>query len=271
MKCDKCGFEMQETLDYCPNCGNQMVIETENPIPNDAELLHSPLETRLLSAFRDKMFLSICILLSAFTVIQILSASFPIIQILFTVFLWIIYASARKNEVNDRMMRCVSGTIYAQKIIIIVLGALLLVCGIIVAVVMAVAGNSIDLSQILNDALNESDLGAAFQIPLGITVGLITSLFIIVIFVLIAVMVVAYISLHIIHRFAKSLHISVQNGNYMPVGARAAKIWILVTAIFAAFGALGSIADVKMLLTNGTTVAIYILAYILIGKYLEAE
>ena len=60
--------------------------------------------------------------------------SFSVINILLTVFLWLTYASARKDKVPTDHLRFISGTLFAQYVILFVAAGLCLLVGVIFAI-----------------------------------------------------------------------------------------------------------------------------------------
>ena len=60
--------------------------------------------------------------------------SVPLIHILITVFLWLTYAQSRKDVADAEHLRCVSGAVYAQYVIVYVAAGLCLLAGVIFAV-----------------------------------------------------------------------------------------------------------------------------------------
>ena len=86
---------------------------------------------QLLPALKDPLFLVVCILLSISCLLSLSAGSVPLIDILITVFLWLTYAQARKDIADAGHLRCVSGALYAQYVIVYVVAGLLLVVGVI--------------------------------------------------------------------------------------------------------------------------------------------
>ncbi len=269
MLCNNCGFETSEPAEFCPNCGRTLSKECLST--NEYERIPcNPIKERFLNAFKDNMFLSLCILVSISSALQIVFENLPLFTILFTIFLWIIFASSKKDEVNDKMMRCVSGTIYAQKIVLIVAGGLIALCVAAICSAFALVGGSIDFYEIFSEAVDISGLDIPLQI-LQFTSSVLIVVFIFALVLIIAVLVINFIGLHKIHTFAKSLYTNAQNNVFMPEKADAAKNWLLAFAIFAVISAFGSITDLKSFIANGLDVAIYILAYLLVRKHFSED
>ena len=85
---------------------------TQCPNFESEEQIVAPVQTvadRVLPALKDGIFLAICILMSASCLISLSMDSIPLINILATVFLWLTYAQSRKDIVDAKHLRCVSG------------------------------------------------------------------------------------------------------------------------------------------------------------------
>ena len=130
MKCNNCGFESEQEFNYCKQCGAPINIGQVQPVSLN------PAADRILPALKDKLFLTMCILFSAACVLNMALDGIPAITILFTVFMWIVYADARKGIVNERHLRNISGTVYASYILGNVVSILFLVVGGLMAFIM---------------------------------------------------------------------------------------------------------------------------------------
>ena len=127
MKCYKCGNEVEEGREVCPVCEASVI----NP---------SPLASKMLSLFGDKMFLAMCVLLSVAAGIGVISGGgFSVTTILFTIFLWLLYSDAKKSVVEVSKMRVISGTLFAQFVLSII-SVVCIAIGVVVIVVLATQG-----------------------------------------------------------------------------------------------------------------------------------
>ena len=210
MKCSNCGYESQEDFIYCTNCGTAVV--------NAPAVSLNPVADRVLAALKDKMFLAICILMSATTALTIISGSgLPIINILITIFLWLTYSHAAKNYANPDQIRNISGTIYASYIISNVVAILVIVVGVLVALSFALLKNTAELIDGFYLALEEAqvDLGALnlteeILLILGWAIGFV--------FVLAGAIILVFnlLGMRKIHRFVKSVYVGIltQNGAF---------------------------------------------------------
>ena len=132
MKCKNCGFENEQGVEYCVNCGESLACDCA-PMPVEAVSLN-PAADIVMNALRDKLFLVLCVLMTASCAMSIITSGVSLIYILITIFLWLTYADAQKGFANEKHLRVISGTVYAQYIIINVLSVLLLVSGALVGV-----------------------------------------------------------------------------------------------------------------------------------------
>ena len=266
MKCSKCGSEIIDNLEYCTNCGSKIKNDTENQATYTPITLINPIEQKLLTVFKDKLFLCICILLSVSVFVQtIFYSDFSILEILLTIFLWIIYSSAQKEKVNFDMMRCVSGTLFAEKIILIVVAVLLFICGMILVFV----GNVVDyiISTIFNNSASfPYNFDAIF--PEGTPTASITIILIIASIILLIAIIIAIIRTHQIHKFAKELYESENTATYSTKTANSAKNWILVDVVLCSLTIFSELLTLSLSLGNCLNLAINIVAYILIKKHL---
>lgn len=262
MKCLYCGHETGEDFIYCPNCGKSV---------DDAPAVSlNPTADKVLCALKDKMFLAICILMSASCVASLLCSSIQIISILLTIFLWITYSQAAEGCADPNNLRRVSGTVYASYVVGNVVAGILIVCGLVVAAAIGFMKDYSDLIDNIYFELNNApidldaiDITAEFISTMGWVIGLM--------FVAIGVLVLVMNILGIrkIHRFVKSIYqgILCQNPNFE--NPRAAKNWIIVFAVLSSVSVVFSINDLDAvgLVANGTLIAAEIISAIMIDKY----
>lgn len=266
MKCINCGNEIADNSAFCAFCGSPTspVEETQTTV--------SAVHQKLLDIFKDKLFLVLCILVSASTVISIASSNVPLLLILFTIFLWLIYAKAAKNTVDIKNMRNVSGTIFATYVIGWVTIGLLGLVSVMGAVVALAIGNTAELQGIITKVLSEIDYSFnEFDTILELATGsimIITAVVLIIVFIAcIIAAVINIFGMRSIHKFAKSLYKSAEIDNFCIEKLAAAKSWILVFGILSCVSCLFSIGSFKLFLSNGCLGAAYILAYVLIREH----
>ncbi|MGN1319717.1 MAG: zinc-ribbon domain-containing protein [Acutalibacteraceae bacterium] len=266
MKCNNCGNEIVENSAFCTFCGSP-VSPTE---PTEAPT--SAVKQKILNIFKDKLFLVLCILVSVATVFSIASKNIPLLLILFTIFLWLIYAKATKNEVDIKNMRCVSGTVFAAYVLNWVLIGFLGFATVIGAIITLAIGSTAEFESIMQEVLSEYAFSVnGFDSLLGLTTASIMIIAVVAFIMLFVICVIAAIvnifGMRSIHKFAKSLYISAEIDNFCIEKLNAAKSWLLVLGIFNCISALPCIDDFKAFITSGCLGAAYILAYILIKKH----
>ncbi len=105
---------MEEGAKFCTSCGEPAGAGAP---PEESK------PSALASAFAGNLFLAICVLISIATVLM-----FDLVHVLFAIFCWVIYYSAKKDELNVPMMRAVSGTVFAGRIIYFIGAITLLLC-----------------------------------------------------------------------------------------------------------------------------------------------
>ena len=86
MKCSYCGFESNRDYQYCPQCGAVMEKKDAGftPPPQTDFVYETPTpqpEHKIVTALKDKLFLVVCILISACCGLSFLGGGLPIIRI----------------------------------------------------------------------------------------------------------------------------------------------------------------------------------------------
>lgn len=260
MKCMNCGFEAQENFDFCPNCGRQTAVAEPVSL--------NPAADGILFALKDKLFLLICIFMSAATVFSLAEGTVNIINILLCVFLWLVYAGACKGEADVAHLRNVSGTVYAYYVIVYVVCGILLVVGGLCAFLFA--GNNM-FAEIFEEIVFETGLG---QDIINIVSG-ISGAIIFIVFAIIAIIGIAINALAIgkIHRFAKSVYMSADCGELRLEKVSAAKNWLLAFGIISIISAGNGLLNGVFVsaVASGAVGVAEILSSVLIGKYLSDE
>ncbi len=279
MYCRKCGADIGNAR-FCPVCGAKQEADGASGQPDfrsEAEQRASRYEPaqsgfdasfeqtgygqagwigdKLRAIFRDPMFLAITILMTvscALGSIGFSSAngrihfSLGIIGILYVIGLWMIYASAKKDDDSFISgLSFTSGVIKAYKIVIWVVIIALLVG----AVLCFIAGPTLmktfslggvqfhlyddigsEIFDEIPDLLNHEKFGYLSNfVLLGFGIA-----FIIADAVL---LVVNLCFIKRLHRFTKSLCDSVKTGVYEVVDAKPSKAWLIVSAVFGLLGA----------------------------------
>lgn len=262
MNCNKCGFKLPEDSNVCPFCGQ----------PVEAAATTNTAANMVFAALKDKLFFVLCVLITANAALSLLNGSVPLLQILFAVFLWLTYASAQKGFVDAKNLRCVSGTVYAQYVILNVCSIIIMVCGVIFAAAMSLLSGIPEFTSALEEVLSAFEF-TLNGIPQAITAsaGWIVGL----IFILagVIILVINLLAMRKIHRLAKSVYIGVMSSNPNFEGAGAVKIWLIVLGVFTAFSAVSNLVALQIVpaLTVGCEAAATVIAAILVGKHLEPK
>ena len=283
MYCSSCGREIGDSK-YCPICGaEQKVPEAEKPADSETPVYTMPaysqnassgnydgsgalnragsVETKYRTVFSDYRFMVIAILETAAAILSMVgvntssttfnvggvSITISVFPILFTIALWIIYASAKsRGSMGTTGLAMASGTLKAMLIVIWV-GVIIMI---VVAVLLLLAGNfatldfdSGELSEIIRQLEMELD---GLPVGKGFYYGkdLIDTGRIVIAIICIVVAVIVF-ALNItcmrkLHRFAKSVCVSLKTNNYHIRYPRAARNWLIALAVFAFIGTAGS-------------------------------
>lgn len=270
MKCDNCGFENADTNAFCINCGNS--LKEQQPVASEPALSSEPTPTisvnpvaeKVIWVLKDNLFLAICILTSVLTGTSLLSGSLNVIGVLFTIFLWLIFAKTKKNLVDVANMRRVSGTIFANYVI----GWVAFGCiAFLTVIIIAIGGAG---SLYLDEILAKLDLGSLYNGLASLTAGIfVFGLLVFAMIIILAAILVSIFAFCTIHKFAKSLYVSVLTGVFNLEKVDAAKNWLLALGIIEGISALSSISNIWAFLATGCSAAIYFIAYALIKKHFK--
>lgn len=265
MKCANCGFENEQGFEYCPSCGTSATaVPAENISVN-------PAGDRVLMALKDRLFLTICILLSTSSVLSLATNSLPLLNILFSVFLWLTYAQSRKNIPDVQHLRSISGVTYAYYVIMNVVGIMFIVCGVVFGAVVGAFTGSGEFLDVLEESFLEAGVSVAeLGIPLE-SLGAVGWGFGIA-FILAGVMVLItnLLGIRKLHRLAKSVYVSVDYCVFNIENARGAKNWLIFFGVGGVISATSTIANGDLIgaLAVGTDAAAVIIASVLVNKYL---
>ncbi len=284
MKCNNCGYEEASSFNFCPKCG-ALAPKEEAPASEAAPAptaTSSPFVTpkpvnaaaqKALTAVKSPLFLALCILVSASTALGMITGGFNVLGILATIFLWLSYAAAVKNECSVSNLRCLSGVTFANFVIQQVVYAIFIFVGAIGAFAFAIAGASSEMYDKIIEAV-EFDAATAEIIAAMQAAGIGFSFFFILFFAIFAIVgivgtVINIFSWKKIHNFTKSLYKGVENGELELKSTGAATAWLMVFGVLNAISAVFSIGGQDIILTflaTGSTAAALIIASILIKK-----
>lgn len=262
MKCVKCGFESAEEFKYCSNCG--AAVEDDTSPETRPEI--NPVAERFLTIFNDKLFITICILMTISCAFGIFSGDLNVINILIAIFLWLTYSKARKGVVSVEHLRCVSGSVYANYIIVNVVSGILIVCGFI----LSVAGSLLAMSGLpLDEFIDEIELSIPkylqIQEEMYKIIGLVIGLSFI--FAAALLLVVNLLGQRKIHRFAKSVYQAIYTGNPYFENPNAVKNWLMFFGVCSAISAVTSINEIEMFISMGCMAAAEIIASVMVKRY----
>lgn len=272
MKCKNCDFENLSGAEYCTNCGNPM--NDNNTCQVEAVSLN-PVADKVMPALKDKLFLALCVLMTISCILS-LNGGIPLINILLTVFLWLTYADAQKGFVNEKHLQSISGTVYANYVIINVGAILFMICGVIVGFGMTILSGTEEFATEFNEALSMYDFGEySFtyeDIPQEFIefVGIMIAVaFVIGAIIMLVINIMGYKK---IHTLAKSVYTGIMYQNPEFKAVRSAKNWIMFFGVCAAIGAVVSIMSQPIIaLAAGCEAAATIIASTLIDKYLVVK
>ncbi len=266
MKCSHCGYESNEDFIYCTNCGTA--------VSGAPAVSLNPAADKVLGALTDKLFLTICILMSAASALAVVSGSLPVINILITIFLWLTYAQSLKGFADPNHLRCISGTVYANYVVINVAAIILIVAGAIFALTFGIAADAVELLEMIELELNNAgvDLGS-FGLAEGVLSIIGWALGFAFVIAGAILLVFNLLGMRKIHRFAKSVYQGILTQNTEFENPQAVKNWLIFFAVCGCISTLSSLsADLIAALSNGCVAATEILAIIMIKKYfLSAE
>lgn len=290
MYCNNCGHQSQEDFQFCPNCGTGVQNNPyqsnpyqgspcqEEPAFNEPEpsarfSVNSAAQT-FLSLLQDKLFFVICILMTINSGAAVLIGDLPVVEILITVFLWLVHAQAGKGIADAGYLRCVSGSVYANYVIVNVCAIIIAVCGLILGAAFNMFVGNPDFTEGLRMGLIESGVGEMGVDINTITeaISLLSGTFIMIVFLIAGglTLVGNIFTTRYLHRFAKSAYRSIQSGILDLKHVSASRVVLIIFAIICGLGAIDAVNsfDLLSLLCSGADCAACILAVLLMNKYL---
>lgn len=279
MKCSNCNYESEEEFNFCQNCGKKV----ENTVTPNSDIVQSefskkPQVFKTPAYLKGGLFMTVCILTTVGTALNLISGSFSVLNILFSIFLWLVYSSAHSNNpLYAQHMRLISGTIFARYVINWVIFGLLIFCCIILTIVLAIGGLSYLPENAFSGTLyNNGVTEEVFDILETVfQLGISSVILILIIVMLLAALAIALFNVFgigSIHTFAKSLYLYESGATKRILNPKAAKSWILVFGILNAVSALSSISNKSLLAYGiGCIAAAYIVAFALLNKYFQSS
>ncbi len=262
MKCEKCGLEYDDTLATCPNCSStEMEAVSLNPAAD-----------KVLGMLKDNLFLVICVLVSGASVFSLATGGIPLLHILMSVFLWLAFAQSKKGFADGGHLRCVSGTLYANYVIVNVSTILIIVSGALLGFAWQVVSNMDIMQEIMDEVIGIVGMEYTYMVE---SLFNISGYLIIGIFVGIGLvgLLINVLGFRKIHRLAKSIYQSVDFCVCKFENVKGAKNWMVAFAVFYLISAAGSLVNwqVNAGVTNACVGVAMILGSILVDKYLAEK
>ncbi len=266
MKCNNCGFENAQGAIFCQKCGSPISAE---PSAQPDTQPSNPVAARVLNAFKDKMFLVLCILLTCSVALSLTGGSVNLLGLLNVIFLWQIFANSGKGIVDTKNMRCLSGVVYAMYVILIVLVVILLVSLVATGALLGASFNDTAfVDEMMQYVTLDLDLGFDISGLATLSAMAIFAIFAAIFVVTAIVCLVFTFGYRKIHRFAKSTYQAVDLANPTLIEcAEKAKGWLWALGILNLISAVGSLSDLIPALAAGCEGVATIFAAILIKKY----
>lgn len=266
MTCPHCGYESTQPNTHCPSCGNTFAA------PQPAVIGPNPMENVLFPLLRDPLFLIVCILTSVAAGLSfVLSDGVPVLEVLFTVFLWITYAAASKNELSIKGLRGVSGTLYAVYVLQMIAAIFVIVIGALCIPSAFVISNNYEYAQGLFETAEIENFIIEWIAGASKTTALLLMIALGVLCIIIGLVQLLFClkGWRPIHRFAQSLYKSIELGTVDVRFADEAQLWLMVLGIFRGVSAASFVIrfDFTSFILTGATAALLILGSVLLKKY----
>ena len=267
MKCPHCEYERNEAFAFCPMCGKPSTKEADT-----ATLCPTP---HILSFIKDNLFLTICILLTVSVGLSLLGGNINVLFILITIFAWLTYAGGRKNIVEHKNIRVISGSIYAIYVINNVAAIITAVCGVLYTLALSIPTimGGLNPEELIGKNLINENYGMMSLIPVTL-VALISALAVVLGFILIAFAIMILVfnigGCKKIHQLIKSIYVSAEIGEENIAGANRVSPWLIAFAVISILSAISAISNgnVFEFLSEGCFAAVYIIFNTLIRKHL---
>lgn len=229
MKCTNCGYEHPREVAFCPNCGSPM---KRGPI---------------LKALKHPMFLVICILISCGCGFNLLGGDLSVIGILFTIFFWLTYAKGQKGIAEQKHLRSISGTFFASYVVNFVVFGAIAILGVLIAITLLFAGNSIAFQEFLMDiemTINDIpyDYYSYFTANAMLTIYAI-AIAGICLFLCAVGVVLNIVGYRKIHKFAQSVYLNVGTEEPVFFKTSAVRAWLIVFGVIYGISALSSAVE----------------------------
>jgi hypothetical protein len=258
MNCPNCKHKFDRPYLQCPNCKANIKLE---------DIRLTQLENKLLSAFRDKLFLAIPILTTVSAVLSLIDKGLPVFSILFSIFLWITYSNAKKGFVTRKNLRAISGTIFAEYLGNIIWAISMTILGFVTIILFSLT--SMDTATLI-EAINEKfnlQSGMISHIP---NLFLKNPLFFIIMAFLLRTAYILITNLlwrHKIHNFTQSVYKNLENDIESPEITLKARNSLFILSSVIITESIIIYSGILHILTSLTLCVAGILSAILINKY----
>ena len=232
--------------------------------PPESERFYSPTSPACIDfkqAFGSKLFLALCIIMTAF----VLLIGFRIIPLLLTIGMWICYASGRRADVTMKPggIKLISGSLLAQFIInwlgiaiIFATSILFFVIGISACIMMTDPGQILSLIYPLAEAFDliyevEEIFEEMLYVPKETFIS-IAAIYIIcgvvLVFTGIFQIVLNFLYFKKLHSFTRSLAVCAENPYAVPKNAKWCSVFMIIGAIYMGICALNMLANICIIL-----------------------
>lgn len=278
MKCSYCGFESNRDYQYCPQCGAVMEKKQADftPPPQSDFVYETPTpqpEHKIITALKDKLFLVVCILISACCGLSFLGGGLPIIRIFLTVYMWVAYTQTKNNTLTPGHIRNISGTVYASYVVNNVLGVFIIILGLLFSVLISFITSNAEMLEMFYEELETtagSEVASMFSQYFVNFAGLIGVVISVIGIILI---VINIIGRKAIHKFVKSIYLNMSLPTEQIQKVSKAYVWLLVFGILNAVSALSSYGPgaSMIFLSEAAYSAALIITAILVKKYFSEK
>lgn len=262
MKCPHCDYERTKAFAYCPKCGKPSTRDDEPVI-----VCPTP---RILSFIKDDLFFVVCILLTAGVGCTMLSGGFNALTLLITIFAWLTYVGGRKNVVEHKHIKVISGSVYAIYVIKNILGVLVILCGIVYSLMMLGLPllSGLNIEEFITDELGPMIMVSGAMLALISAMAMFLGAILIALGILTLILNVA--GRKKLHALIQSIYKSAEAGEENLVGVNKAQPWIIIFAVLSILSAVSYITSGNMFgfLSEGAFAAALIICNILVSKHL---
>ena len=260
MNCPKCKNLIPDESLYCPVCSEPLTKpdgSNVNGLPPVIAALHN-----LVSS---KLFLAVAILFTVASAVGLaLGEGIPVFEILIAIALWIMFASNKKGNVMGYAtpLKMISGTVFANTIVLWVVGGILAVSGLIVALSGSAALDIMDVMVEFGEfSMDELSLFEAYGSLVFTVFGIVF---------IVAAVIVFLINIFIykgMHKFTKSVLTTFQTGINQIEKLKFTKVVILIIGILAALSSLGSLLNFAVFVQEASTAAACIIIYVMLDSF----